>query len=83
MLREYVKPAKPEDEVMKEQLDALDAFINMDKEDFLYLKSSEIIPFIEEEIAVRYYFQQAGVQIRIRYDDALRQALSAERIKQY
>ena len=71
------------DEVMKEQLDALDAFINMDKEDFLYLKSSEIIPFIEEEIAVRYYFQQAGVQIRIRYDDALRQALSAERIKQY
>ena len=68
---------------MKEQLDALDAFINMDKEDFLYLKSSEIIPFIEEEIAVRYYFQQAGVQIRIRYDDALRQALSAERIKQY
>ena len=71
------------DEVMKEQLDALDAFINMDKEDFLYLKSSEIIPFIEEEIAVRYYFQQAGVQIRIRYDDALRQALTAERIKQY
>ena len=71
------------DGVMKEQLDALDAFINMDKEDFLYLKSSEIIPFIEEEIAVRYYFQQAGVQIRIRYDDALRQALSAERIKQY
>ena len=68
---------------MKEQLDALDALINMDKEDFLYLKSSEIIPFIEEEIAVRYYFQQAGVQIRIRYDDALRQALSAERIKQY
>ena len=68
---------------MKEQLDALDAFINMDKEDFLYLKSSEIIPFIEEEIAVRYYFQQAGVQIRIRYDDALREALTAERIKQY
>jgi carboxyl-terminal processing protease len=55
----------------------------MDKEDFLYLKSAEIIPFIEEEIAVRYYFQQAGVKIRIRYDDALRQALSAERIKQY
>ncbi|MDY6417384.1 MAG: S41 family peptidase [Bacteroidales bacterium] len=71
------------DGVMKEQLDALDALINMDKEDFLYLKSSEIIPFIEEEIAVRYYFQQAGVQIRIRYDDALRQALTAERIKQY
>ena len=71
------------DAVMKEQLDALDNMINMDKEDFLYLKSAEIIPFIEEEIAVRYYFQRAGVQIRIRYDDALREALSAERIKQY
>ena len=71
------------DEVMKEQLDALDEMINMDKVDFLYLKSSEIIPFIEEEIAVRYYFQEAGVKIRIRYDDALRQAIASERIKQY
>ena len=71
------------DEVMKEQLDALDEMINMEKEDFLYLKSSEIIPFIEEEIAVRYYFQEAGVKIRIRYDDALRQAIASERIKQY
>jgi carboxyl-terminal processing protease len=55
----------------------------MEKEEFLRLKKDEIVPFIEEEIAVRYYFQEAGVEIRIRYDDALRQALASERIKQY
>ena len=71
------------DEAMKDELDALEKSLNMEKEDFLRLKKDEIVPFIEEEIAVRYYFQQAGVQIRIRYDDALRQALGSERIKQY
>jgi len=71
------------DEAMKPQLDALEASLNMEKEEFLRLKKDEIIPFIEEEIAVRYYFQKAGVQIRIRHDDTLRQALSSERIQQY
>ena len=46
-------------------------------------KQSEIVPFIEEEIVVRYYFLEAGVQIRIRYDDALRQAMASPLIKQY
>ena len=68
---------------MKPQLDALEASLNMEKEAFLRLKKDEIIPFIEEEIVVRYYFQEAGVKIRIRYDDALREALAAERVKQY
>ncbi|MBQ9659806.1 MAG: S41 family peptidase [Bacteroidales bacterium] len=71
------------DEAMKPQLDALEKSLNMEKEEFLRLKKDEIIPFIEEEIAVRYYFQEAGVKVRIRYDDALRQALASERIKQY
>ena len=71
------------DEAMKPQLDALEASLNMEKEEFLRLKKDEIIPFIEEEIAVRYYFQKAGVQIRIRHDDTLRQALVSERIRQY
>ena len=71
------------DEAMKPQLDALEASLNMEKEEFLRLKKDEIIPFIEEEIVVRYYFQEAGVKIRIRYDDALREALAAERIQQY
>jgi carboxyl-terminal processing protease len=47
----------------------------MDKETFLRLKKDEIIPFIEEEIAVRYYFQEAGIQVRLRYDTQLHQAL--------
>ena len=71
------------DEAMKPELDALEKSLNMEKEDFLRLKKAEIVPFIEEEIAVRYYFQEAGVKVRIRYDDALRQAVAAERIKQY
>ena len=71
------------DTAMQAELDALEKSLNMEKEDFLRLKQSEIVPFIEEEIVVRYYFQEAGVQIRIRYDDALRQAIASERIKQY
>ena len=71
------------EEAVKPQLEALEKSLDMDKEAFLRLKKSEIIPFIEEEIVVRYYFQQAGVLIRIRYDDALRQAIASERIKQY
>ena len=50
--------------------------IEMDKETFLNLKKDEIIPFIEEEIAVRYWFQPAGVQMRIRYDDELKEAMT-------
>ena len=48
----------------------------MDKESFLKLKKDEIIPFIEEEIVVRYYFQEAGVKVRIRYDEQLAKALT-------
>ena len=55
----------------------------LENEEFLRLMKDEIVPFIEQEIAVRYYFQTAGVEIRIRYDDTLRQALSSERIQQY
>ena len=61
---------------MKSQLDALEEAIKMDKRTFLNLKKDEIVPFIEEEIAVRYYFQEAGVKVRLRYDDQLREALT-------
>lgn len=64
-------------ESMKEQLDALNKAIEMDKEQFIRLKKDELIPFIEEEVAVRYYFQKAGIQIRLRYDEQLQQALTA------
>ena len=61
---------------MKEQLETLDKAIDMDKETFLRLKKDEIIPWIEEEVATRYYFQEAGIKMRLRYDEQLREALS-------
>lgn len=67
-------------ETMSAELKALEDAINMEKEEFLRLKKDEIIPFIEEEIVVRYYFQEAGIKVRLRYDDALREALRSERI---
>lgn len=62
-------------EAMQNELDALEKALDMDKERFIRLKKDEIIPFIEEEIAVRYWYQEAGVKISLRYDDQLRQAL--------
>ena len=60
---------------MEPQLEALEKSLEMDKDTFLRLKKDEIIPFIEEEIVVRYYFQQAGIKVRLRYDEQLREAL--------
>ncbi len=71
------------EEVMKPQLDALEKSLEMEKEEFLRLKKDEIIPFIEEEIAVRYYYQEAGIEIRVRYDEQLWKALESPLIKQY
>ncbi len=66
---------------MQSQLDALGKCLDIEKEQFLMMKKSEIIPFIEEEIAVRYYYQEAGVQVRLRYDTQLREALTKPLIK--
>ena len=63
-------------ETMTGELAALEKSLDMDKETFLRLKKDEIVPFIEEEIAVRYWFQQAGIQVRLRYDDQLKEALT-------
>ena len=60
---------------MTEELAALEKAIEMDKERFIRLKKDEIIPFIEEEIATRFWFQEAGVKIRLRYDKQLDAAL--------
>ena len=67
-------------DAMAPQIEALEESLDMEKEEFLRLKKDEIVPLIEEEIVVRYYFQPAGVIVRLRYDDALRQALASERI---
>lgn len=63
-------------EAMAEQADALQKALELDKETFLNLKRDEIVPFIEEEIAVRYFFQEAGIKVRLRYDDQLKEALT-------
>lgn len=61
---------------LKEELDALEKGIELDKAEFIRLKKDEIVPFIEEELAVRYYYQEAGVQVRLKYDSQLHEALT-------
>ena len=62
-------------EVMSAELNALEKALEMDKERFIRLKKSEIVPFLEEELTVRYWYQEAGVKIRLRYDKQLMEAL--------
>lgn len=64
------------EEGLKDELETVRKALEMDKEQILNLKKDEIIPFLEEEIVVRYYFQEAGVKIRLRYDDQLKKAIS-------
>ena len=64
-------------EAMSDELKAMEKALEMDKERFIRLKKDEIIPFIEEEIATRYWFQEAGVKVRLRYDEQLKKALES------
>lgn len=68
-------------ETMNSEITALGKALDMDKETFIRLKKNEIIPFLEEEIAVRYYYQEAGIKVRIRYDKQLEEALKSPLIK--
>jgi carboxyl-terminal processing protease len=63
-------------EAMTSELEAMEKAIEMDKERVIRLKKDELIQFIEEEIATRYWFQEAGIQIRLRYDEQLKKALA-------
>ena len=74
MKKELVKDGLADS--MKDELDALEKALEMDKERFIRLKKDEIIPFIEEELATRYWFQEAGVKVRLRYDSQLKNALT-------
>ena len=58
-------------EAMADELKALEKALEMDKERFIRLKKEEIVPFLEAEIATRYWFQEAGVKVRLRYDKQL------------
>ncbi len=61
---------------VSEQLAAIDKVLEIDKEQFIRLKKDEIVPFIEEELVVRYHYQKAGVKVRLRYDTQLKEALT-------
>lgn len=66
-------------EAMSDELKALEKAMEMDKERFIRIKKDEIIPFIEEEIVTRYWYQEAGVKVRLRYDEQLHKALELSR----
>ena len=66
-------------EAMSDELKALEKAMEMDKERFIRIKKDEIIPFIEEEIVTRYWYQEAGVKVRLRYDKQLHKALELSR----
>lgn len=62
---------------MANELKALEKALEIDKDQMLRLKKDEIIPYIEEELAIRYWFQEAGIQVRLRYDQQLKDALKS------
>lgn len=64
------------DDIISDDLAALKKKLELGKEEFIRLKKDEILPFIEEELVIRYHFQEAGVKIRLRYDTQLHDALS-------
>ena len=41
------------------------------------LRREDIVQFIEQEIVVRYWFQSAAVEVRLKYDSQLKEALQA------
>lgn len=59
-----------------ESLAALEKIVKMEKKDALLRNREAIRPLLEEEIAVRYYYQPAGIKIRLRTDSQLNEALS-------
>ena len=78
MKKELVKDGLAD--AMKPELEAMGKALEMDKERFIRIKKDEIIPFIEEEIVTRYWFQEAGVKVNLRYDDQLKTALTSEMV---
>ena len=59
----------------KTEIEALKKKIDMDKRTMLTTKKDEILPLLEDEIAVKYYCSKAGEVIRLRDDSQLFTAL--------
>ncbi|MBQ6300106.1 MAG: S41 family peptidase [Bacteroidales bacterium] len=76
-LDQLIKAAKSEDlyDNYKDEIEALQKKVNMDKEAVLRAKKAEILPLVEQEIVTRYYFNRAAVPVALRYDAQLREAV--------
>lgn len=59
----------------KEALDQIEKIVRMEKKEALMRNKEHIRPLLEEEIVTRYYYQKAGIKIRLRDDSQLWEAL--------
>jgi hypothetical protein len=73
-----IKAAQSEDlyDNYKDEIEALQKKVNMDKETVLRAKKDEIRPLLEQEIVTCYYFNRASVPVALRYDEQLREAVN-------
>lgn len=62
-------------EAAADALAALEKVVKMEKKEALERNMEVLKPVLEEEIAVRYYYQAAGIRIRLRTDKQLKTAL--------
>ena len=76
-LDQMIKAAQAEDlyDNYKDEIEALQKKVNMDKETVLRAKKAEILPLVEQEIVTCYYFNRAAVPVALRYDEQLREAV--------
>lgn len=76
-LDQLIKAAQSEDlyDNYKDEIEALQKKVNMDKATVLRAKKAEILPLVEQEIVTRYYFNRAAVPVALRYDAQLREAV--------
>ena len=76
-LDQMIKAAQAEDlyDNYKDEIEALQQKVNMDKETVLRAKKDEILPLVEQEIVTCYYFNRASVPVGLRYDEQLREAV--------
>lgn len=77
---DYVRAHQSIESAEKYQFDGFEDFksyiaARLDDKKAESLKAEQIVPFIEEEIIVRYYGQESGIERRLRYDEPLKEAL--------
>ena len=62
-------------DTFKNEIEALQAKMQMDKADVIRSKKDEILPLLENEVAVRYYFYPAGPAVSLKYDKQMSECL--------